>query len=428
MIQTIGPRDIPSFLNSLFAAAVAAALPTQGPAARKLAAHLPGAPKGRTVVLGAGKAAGSMARAVEDAWKGPLEGLVIVPDGYAQACRMIEVVEAAHPVPDQRGLAAAARILARANAATADDLVLCLISGGASSLMVAPAEGIALAEKRAITAALLRSGASITELNCVRKHLSAIKGGRLAAAAAPARVISLIISDVVGDDPSVIASGPTVVDPTTCAEALAVLARYGISPPAHVVDGLRSGRFETPKRLPMAAAEIIARPRDSLAAAAALARARGFAVHDLGDGRAGEARDEARVQADLVRAILAGAGPVTPPCVILSGGEVVVTVRGEGRGGPNTEFALAFGLACEDLENVWLLAADTDGQDGAARAAGAMVWPGLIRQARAAGVNPEQALADNDSAGCFAAYDALVTPGPTFTNVNDLRAVVILPK
>ena len=366
-----------------------------------------------------------MARAVEENWLGGLEGLVIVPDGYSRPCRSIDIVEASHPVPDMRGMAAAQRIMSMARGAGPDDLVLCLISGGASSLMAAPAPGIDLAEKRLITQALLRSGAAIDEINCVRKHLSAIKGGRLAALAAPAAVVTLIVSDVVGDDPTVIASGPTVADPTTCADAAAVLSRYGIAVPAHIAASLAWGELETPKQLPRGDLKIIARPRDALAAAAAHAAAHGFAVHDLGDARAGEARDEAHAQAALVRAVLAGQGPVKPPCVILSGGELVVTIRGKGRGGPNTEFALAFAAACEDLDNVWLLAADTDGQDGASGAAGALVRPGMIHHARNNGRNPEKALADNDSAPFFRACNALVTPGPTFTNVNDFRAIVI---
>ncbi len=408
-------------LHDLFDTAVAAAQ-----AGQTLARHLPPPPKGRRIVLGAGKAAGAMAEAVERVWTGPLEGLVIVPDGYGRPCRSINVVEASHPVPDARGLAAARAILALAESAGPDDLALCLISGGASSLMVAPAPGVGLTEKRDITRALLRSGASIAEMNCVRKHLSAVKGGRLAAACAPARVHTLIISDVVGDDPAVIASGPTVADPSTCAEAREVLARYGISVPAAIAAALSAGTFETPKTLPGATVEIIARPRHSLAAAAARARALGLAVHDLGDARAGEARDEARTQANLVRDIRAGRGPVQGPCVILSGGELTVTVRGEGKGGPNTEFALAFARETEDLADFWLLSADTDGADGASGAAGALVEPGIMKQARAEGFDPDKALAENDSAPYFAARGALVNPGPTFTNVNDFRAVLIL--
>jgi len=414
------PVDPAAFLGDLFSAAVAAVLP--GPS---LAAVLPKAPRGRTIVLGAGKASGAMAMAVEQHWRGGLEGLVIVPDGYGRPCRSIEIAEASHPVPDIRGLAAAQRVMAMARAAGADDLVLFLISGGASSLMAAPAPGMELAEKRLITKALLHSGAAIGEINCVRKHLSAIKGGRLAAMAAPAQVATLIVSDVVGDDPTVIASGPTVPDPTTCADAAAVLRRYDIDVPAHIAASLKWGEFETPKELPPAPVHIIARPRDALAAAAAHARVNGFAVHDLGDARAGEARDEAKAQADLVRAILAGKGPVKAPCVILSGGELVVTIRGKGRGGPNTEFALAFATLCEDLENVSLLSVDTDGNDGASGAAGALVPPGTIRRARAMGLNPDKALADNDSASLLGACDALIPYGPTFTNVNDLRAIVI---
>lgn len=408
------------FLNDLFSAGISAVLP--GPS---LASVLPRPPRGRTIVLGAGKASAAMALAVEQQWRGGLEGLVIVPDGYDRPCRSIEIIEAGHPVPDMRGAIGAQRIMSMAREAGTEDLVLCLISGGASSLMAAPAPGIELEEKRLITLSLLRSGAAIEEINCVRKHLSAIKGGRLAALAAPATVVTLIVSDVVGDDPTVIASGPTVADPTTCADAAAVLRRYDIAVPPHIAASLAWGELETPKQLPPGTVHVIARPRDALAAAAACAAARGFAVQDLGDARIGEARDEARAQASLVRAILAGRGPVKPPCVILSGGEVVVTMRGQGRGGPNTEFALALATACEDMGNVWLLAVDTDGHDGASGAAGALVQPGMIRYARNMGWSPEKALADNDSASLLAACNALVPFGPTFTNVNDLRAVVI---
>lgn len=414
------PADPAVFLNGLFSAAISAVLP--GPS---FVAALPKAPRGRTIVLGAGKASGAMAMAVEEHWLGGLEGLVIVPDGYGRPCRSIEVVEAAHPVPDVRGVTATQRIMNLARDAGPDDLVLCLISGGASSLMAAPAPGIELAEKRLITQALLRSGAAIDEINCVRKHLSAIKGGRLAGLAAPAPVVTLIVSDVVGDDPAVIASGPTVADPTTCVDAAAVLRRYDITVPAHIAASLAWGELETPKQLPGGDVRIVARPRDALAAAAAHAAAHGFAVHDLGDSRTGEARDEARAQASLVGTILAGRGPVKPPCVILSGGELVVTIRGKGRGGPNTEFALALAAACEDIDNVCLLSVDTDGHDGASGAAGALVQPGMIRRARQAGWSPERALAENDSASFLSACNALMPLSPTFTNVNDLRAVAI---
>ena len=416
----LGPVGPAVFLTDLFSVAVAAVLP-----GASLISALPKVPRGRTIVLGAGKASGAMAEAVEAHWLGGLEGLVIVPPGYERPCRSIEIAEASHPVPDMRGVMAAQRIMDLARAAGPDDLLLCLISGGASSLMAAPAPGIELAEKRLITQALLRSGAAIDEINCVRKHLSAIKGGRLAALAAPAAVVTLIVSDVIGDDPAVIASGPTVADPTTCADALAVLKRYHVEVPGHIAQALARGELETPKQLPSSTLHIIARPRDALAAVTAHASARGFAVHDLGDARAGEARDEAKSQAALVRSILAGEGPVKPPCVILSGGELTVTVDGKGRGGPNTEFALAFAAACEDLNDVWLLSVDTDGQDGASGAAGALVQPGLIRRARERGLNPEKALADNDSATFLKACDALAPSGPTFTNVNDLRAIVI---
>jgi hydroxypyruvate reductase len=361
-----------------------------------------------------------MAVAVEQHYACPLEGLVIVPEGYAGPTRGIEVIEAAHPVPDDRGQAAAQRILALVQGARMHDVILCLLSGGASALMVLPARGVTLGDKRTITNALLRAGAAISEINCVRKHLSSIKGGRLAAAAR-APVVSLIISDVAGDDPAVIASGPTVPDPTTCADALGVLARYGIVVPDSLRDLLMRGALETPKVVTNPGKlQIIARPADAFRTAAAHARAHGLAVIDLGDRCEGEARAIAQEHAARARA-------ATGPCVILSGGECVVTVQGEGRGGPNTEFALALAIALDGAPCVWGLSADTDGLDGAARAAGALVTPTTLARARIAGIDPVLSLNRNDSAGLFAALGDLVDPGPTRTNVNDFRAVLVLP-
>ncbi len=418
-------NDPPVFLKRLFAAAVAAVQP--GPA---LSAQFPAPPRrGRLIVIGAGKAAAAMALAAERHYASEIEGLVIVPEGYALPCARIEIVEAAHPVPDARGMAAALRILHLAETASVDDLVLCLLSGGASALMGLPAPGVTLVDKRAITTALLRSGAAIGEINCVRKHLSAVKGGRLAAAAAPARIVSLIVSDVVGDDPAVIASGPTVPDPTTCGDAIAVLDKYKVSIPPAVHTALANGLLETPKQCSGdVSAVIVARPSDALAAAAAVARGQGLDVLHLGDACEGEARAGAASQAQLVRAIREGRHATRPPCVILSGGEYTVTVAGEGRGGPNTEFALALALDLAGLCNVWALAADTDGRDGAAGAAGAVVGPQTLQRARAGGDDPEEVLRRNDSAGLFHILGDLVNPGPTRTNVNDFRAILVLPE
>ena len=425
MPEQLAVTDPPAFLKQLFAAAVAAVQP--GPS---MASYLPAPPThGRLIVVGAGKAAAAMAMTTERHYDREIEGLVIVPEGYARPCARIEVAEAAHPVPDSRGMAATSRILRLVESAGTGDLVLCLLSGGASALMTLPAQGVTLADKRTITTALLRAGAAIGEINCVRKHLSAIKGGRLAAAAAPASVTSLIVSDVVGDDPAVIASGPTVPDPTTCRDALAVLDKYGVQVPSELRAALSDGRFETPKRnLADVSTTIIARPADALAAARGFAIRHGLGVLDLGDRLEGEARTGAASQGQLVRAIRAGRGPVSPPCVILSGGELVVTVTGNGRGGPNTEFALALAIDLEGHSNVWALAADTDGRDGYADAAGAVAGPLTLQRARAAEHDPLSALSRNDSAGLFADIGDLVNPGPTYTNVNDFRAILVLPE
>lgn len=406
-------------LRGLFDTAVAAVQPGPG-----MSGFFPPRPAGRLIVLGAGKAAGAMAAAVERHY-GAVEGLVIVPEGYARPCTSIEVIEASHPVPDARGAEAAARILRLAEGAGAGDLVLCLISGGASALMALPAPGVTLADKRALTQALLKSGATINEINCVRKHLSAIKGGRLAQAAAPARVVSLVVSDVVGDDPAVIASGPTVADPTTCADALAVLSRYRIAVPPQIQSLLASGVLETPKSISGTELHMVATPKHAFAAVADEARALGFGVHDLGDACEGEARTAAQEHATLALAIAAGHGPVAAPCVILSGGEFTVTVAGQGRGGPNTEFALALALALGGNSQIWALAGDTDGRDGNAGAAGALVTPDILQRAR--NLDPAAALLRNDSASIFKALGDLLDPGPTCTNVNDFRAILVLP-
>lgn len=408
-----------AFLENIFGHAVAAVRPDA------MSLPFPPAPKGRLIVVGAGKAAAAMAVAAERYYGDKAKGLVIVPDGYDLPTVHIDVAQASHPLPDARGTAAAARILRMAEDAQADDLVLCLLSGGASALMALPAPGVSLADKRAATAALLRSGAAIGEINCVRKHLSAIKGGRLAAAAAPAYVESLIVSDVVGDDPAVIASGPTVGDPTTCAQALSILERYGVAVPENIIAALKDGRLETPTVLPHGEVHVVARPADAFIAAKNALAAEGFAILDLGDRREGEAQAEAAHQAAVVRDIRAGKGAVHAPCAIVSGGELVVTVRGEGRGGPNTEFALALAVALDGVPGVWALAADTDGRDGNAGAAGAVIGPSTLIRARGAGLDAAAALGVHDSATFFAGIGDLVNPGPTYTNVNDFRVILV---
>jgi glycerate 2-kinase len=410
-------------LKNLFKAAVTAASPDTC-----LPPHLPDPPSGRTVVIGAGKAAASMARAVEAHWDGALTGLVVTRYGHGLPLESIEVVEAGHPMPDDAGQQAAGRMLELVSDLGANDLVLCLISGGGSALLSLPAPGIAFADKQAVTRALLRCGANIREINCVRKHLSAVKGGRLAAACAPARVITLMISDVPGDDPSSIASGPTVPDPTTLADALAVLDKYGIDQPGAVLDHLRGTADETPKPgdpcFENTRHEIIARPQDSLEAAAEAARGHGFEPLILGDLE-GEARDSGLIHAGIARQIVRHGQPVAAPCLILSGGETTVTVRGKGRGGRNAEFALALALSLDGLAGVHALAADTDGIDGTEDNAGCLVSPDILRRAAAAGVDARACLADNDAYTFFESVDGLLKTGPTLTNVNDFRAILI---
>jgi len=404
-------------LRRLLDAALASAQPAQC-----LAPHLPEPPAGRTVVVGAGKAAATMARAVEDHWEGPLEGLVVTRYGHRVPTARIEVVEAAHPVPDAGGREAAARILSLAEGLGADDLALCLISGGGSALLTLPAPGIALADKQAMTGALLRSGAAIDEINCVRKHLSAIKGGRLGAACHPARVVSLLISDVAGDDPAVIGSGPTVPDPTTFADALAVLRKYGIEEPAALIRHLEGGSEETPKqgdpRLAEAETRMVATPAMALTAAAAAAREAGYEPVILGDALEGEARVLAREHARLAR-------NAAPGTVLLSGGEATVTVTGAGRGGPNAEYALALALALDGAPGIFATACDTDGIDGTEDNAGALVTPDTLARALDAGEDAAARLAANDGYGFFARLGDLVMTGPTLTNVNDFRAILV---
>jgi hydroxypyruvate reductase len=376
----MSPREI---LRSLFDAALAAADP-----ARCVAPQLPSPPKGRTVVVGAGKAAAKMARAVEDHWPGALAGLVVTRYGHGVPCDRIEVVEAAHPVPDAAGQRAAARILEMVQGLSADDLVLCLISGGGSALLALPAPGLSLDDKRAVNRALLKSGANIGEMNCVRKHLSAIKGGRLAAAASPARLVSLLISDVPGDDPAVIASGPTVPDPTTYAEALAVIRKYRIDEPAGIIAYLEAAKDETPKpgdpRLARVETTIIARPQDALEAAAAVARQAGITPVILGDSIEGEAREVATVHAGIARQVRRHGQPARAPAVLISGGETTVTVAGKGRGGRDAEFLLALAIALDGAAGIHALAGDTDGIDGSEDNAGAVIAPETLARAKAA--------------------------------------------
>jgi hydroxypyruvate reductase len=394
--------------------------------------HLPRPGRGRTLVVGAGKASAAMADTLERHWPGALSGIVVTRYGHAVPCERIEIVEAAHPVPDAAGRAAAERMLASLQGLTPDDLVICLISGGGSALLALPPPGITLADKQAVNRALLQSGATIAEMNCVRKHLSAIKGGRLAAASYPARMVSLLISDVPGDDPAVIASGPTVPDPSTYADARAVLAKYGIDVPASVARRLAAAEDETPKpgdpRLARAETVLIARPQEALMAAARVAQAAGVTPVILGDSIEGEAREVATVMAGIARQVARHGQPGPAPCVLLSGGETTVTVRGKGRGGRNAEFLLALAVALDGMPNVWALAADTDGIDGTEANAGCMLEPATLARAVALGLRPKEMLRDNDGHGFFAAVDGLVTTGPTLTNVNDLRAILVLPR
>jgi glycerate 2-kinase len=400
-------------------------------ASKCVPAHLPAPPKGRTVVVGAGKAAAAMARAAEDHWRGALSGLVVTRYGYGVECRRIEVVEAAHPVPDAAGEQAAQRILAAVQNLSADDLVLCLISGGASALLSLPAPGLTLADKQAANRALLRSGATIAEMNCVRKHLSAIKGGRLAAACAPAQLVTLMISDVPGDNPSIVGSGPTVADPTTFADAEAILEKYKITDLPRVQEHLRRAQDETLKpgdpRLAGTRLVTIATPQMSLEAAAAIARSSGVTPVILGDSIEGEARDVALVHAGIARQVAKHGQPARPPCVLLSGGETTVTVRGTGRGGRNAEFLLALAIALDGQPGICAMAGDTDGVDGTEDNAGAVLTPDTLERAAALGINARAQLANNDGYGFFSRLGDLIVTGPTLTNVNDFRALLIAP-
>jgi glycerate-2-kinase len=412
-----------SLLRAMFDAAVAAADPMA-----VLADHLPRRPKGRTIVVGAGKASARMAEALEAAWDGPLEGLVITRYGHARPCRQIEIVEAAHPVPDEAGAEGARRILDMVRDLGEDDLVIALISGGGSALMTLPAGEITLAEKQAVNQALLASGAAIGEINVVRKHLSGIKGGRLAAAAWPARVIGLLISDVPGDDPAVVASGPTVGERAKPRDALEILERYAIEVPDSVRARLEGGEdcpAPDDERLSRTENRIIAAPQLSLEAAAGVARGAGVTPMILGDAIEGEAREVARVMAGIAFQVLRHAQPLKRPCVLLSGGETTVTIRGKGKGGRNVEFLLALAIALGGAP-VHAIACDTDGVDGAEEVAGAVIGPDTLARAREAGLGPRAELRDNNGHGFFAALGDQVVTGPTLTNVNDFRALLIV--
>ncbi|OEJ67009.1 glycerate kinase type-2 family protein [Magnetovibrio blakemorei] len=417
--------DPDQLLRNLFAAATEAALPE-----RCIGAHLPPRPKGRTVVIGAGKAAAAMARAVEEHWDGPLEGLVVTRYGHAVPTQFIEVVEASHPMPDQAGVEASRRILDLVSDLSADDLVLCLISGGGSALMSLPTNGLTLHDKQDVTNQLLRCGATITEINCVRKHLSAIKGGRLAMACYPAKVVSLIISDVPGDDLSSIASGATVADPSTYADAIAVFEKYAMTMPPAVAQVLSAKADETPKpgdaRFALVENTLIATPQMSLQSAAQVARDAGYTPMILSDRIEGEARDVAVVHSAIAYQVVDHGQPLKAPAVILSGGETTVTVRGTGgRGGRNTEFLLALAIHLDGLDGVHAIACDTDGIDGSEDNSGAVIHPDTLARAAEMGLDAKAFLANNDAFSFFSALNDLVMSGPTLTNVNDFRAIVI---
>jgi hydroxypyruvate reductase len=411
-------------LKCLFDTAVASVQPQLC-----LPRHLPHRPKGRTIVIGAGKGSSAMARTLEEHWDGPLEGLVVTRYGYAVPCQHIEIIEAAHPIPDQSGLVASQRIAALVSGLTAADMVIALISGGGSSLLVAPAPGLNLADKQAINSALLASGATIAEMNCLRRHLSAIKGGRLGALCSPARLVALLMSDVPGDNAADIASGPTIGDSTTCADALEILDRYRIVAPPKARALLESGDGETVKpgdpRLARSEIRVIATPQMALEAAAQKAAEAGWKAHILSDRLEGEAREVGKVLAAIARQVATRGQPFRLPCILLSGGETTVTLRGDGRGGRNVEFLLSLAIALDGLPGVSALACDTDGVDGIEEIAGAFLSPDTLRRAAALGIDARASLERNDGHGFFSRLDDSIVTGPTLTNVNDFRAILI---
>ena len=421
--------NLRELLEGSFHAAVGAADPLQ-----IVPPHLPRPPRGRTLVVGAGKAAASMAMAVERHWPAdaPLEGVVITRYGHGLPTERIRVVEAGHPVPDESGESAAREILSRAGTLDAEDLLLVLVSGGGSALLSVPAQGLAMADLKAVTKALLASGAPIQDMNTVRKHLSAIQGGRLAAAT-KARVLALVISDVTGDDPTHIASGPSVPDPTTYADAQEILARFEVKPPEAVArrlaDGVAGRIPETPQPGDPVFARVenrvIATAHRSLMTAAAYFQGRGVTPMVLGDSVTGEAREVAKVYAALARQLRQHAHPMKPPVALISGGETTVTLKGKGRGGRCTEFLLSLAVELDGLEETYALACDPDGIDGSEDNARAVLSPQSLAAAAARGLDAKRLLADNDGYGFFEALDALVVTGPTRTNVNDYRVILV---
>ncbi|CAD6561480.1 Putative hydroxypyruvate reductase [Paraburkholderia kirstenboschensis] len=417
------PREL---LNKMFSAAVAAAQPS-----RCIAPFLPPPPKGRTIVIGAGKASASMASALEKIWPGELTGMVVTRYGYAVQCDRIEIVEAAHPVPDINGLRGTQTVLDLVSGLNEDDLVICLMSGGASSLLSLPLDPLTLEEKKNINRALLNSGAAISEINCVRRHLSAVKGGRLAAACHPAQLLTLLISDVPGDSPVDIGSGPTVADPSTCADALNIVRRYAIEMPLAAMQILESGAGESIKpgnpSLASSDYQIIAAPQIALEAAAEVAKAAGIPCYILSDRIEGEARDVGKVMAGIALQVARHNQPFKTPCILLSGGETTVSVKGDGRGGRNVEFLLSLAIALEGEDGVHAIACDTDGVDGRDEIAGAIISPNTLDRAWASGMNPQASLDNNDGHTFFRGLGDSVICGPTLTNVNDFRAVLVLP-
>ena len=411
-------------MRAMFDAAVKTALPSNC-----IPAHMPTPPKGRTIIVGAGKASAAMAQVFEKNWNAPLKGLVVTRYGHGAICKNIEIVEAAHPVPDEAGTKAAARMLKMLKGLSKDDLVVALISGGGSALLSLPANGISVEDKRAVNKALLKSGAPISEMNCVRKHLSAIKGGRLAAMAYPARVVTLVISDVPGDDLAAVASGPTVADPTTFAEARKILAKYEIEVPASVSAHLGKSQDETPKindpRLANAKAICIASPQKSLEAAAAIAKSAGYEPIILGDAIEGEAREVGTVMAGIAMQAKRFGQPIKTPCAIISGGETTVTVKGNGAGGRNVEFLLSLAIKLNGIESIHALAGDTDGVDGAREVAGAYITPTSLIEARKLKIDPWALLTNNDAHNFFQSINTLIITGPTLTNVNDFRVILV---
>ncbi|MDN7846943.1 glycerate kinase [Burkholderia multivorans] len=420
-------REPRVLLRAMFDAAVAAAQPS-----RHIGAYLPPKPAGKTIVIGAGKASASMARAFELEWQGELSGVVVTRYGYAVHCEQIKIVEAAHPVPDEAGKRAAEEIVKIVSGLTADDLVICLMSGGASSLLALPLDPLTLEDKRRINRSLLESGATISEMNCVRRHLSAIKGGRLAAMCHPARVVTFLISDVPGDAPSDIGSGPTIADSSTCQDALDIIRRYQVDVPQSALRLLESHVGETIKPdnplIASATHHIIAAPQMALEAAAEVAIAAGIPCHILSDRIEGEARDVGKVIAGISLQVAHRDEPFKTPCVLLSGGETTVTVKGGGRGGRNVEFLLSLGIALNGHPDIYAIACDTDGVDGQDDIAGALLTPDTLARAWRQEINPRDSLDDNDGHGFFGALGDAVVCGPTLTNVNDFRAILVLAK